>query len=81
MENKITLKDGKGKKNVYNILLEVSMDGLNYVMYTNYKIDKTGDCVVYFAKYENSSDVLKNVNKKEEGTLKLILNKFRGKDE
>lgn len=78
--NKITLKQEDGKTMIYNILFEVTMEGYNYVAYTNNKIDKTNSTVVYFGKYLESDNILKNINKKEEEKLKLILSKFRSKD-
>lgn len=79
--SKITLKLENGKKQIYNILFEVEGEEYNFIAYTNKKIDKSGATVVYFGKYEVNEMYFKNVNKKEEEKLKLILNKFRGKDE
>lgn len=79
-ESKITLKNEEGKKTVYDILFEVESSDFNYIVYTNKKLDKNGDTVVYFGKYVNGEMIFKNVNKKEEEKLKLILSKFRGKD-
>lgn len=80
-ESNITLKFEDGKKQVYNILFEVEGDEFNYIAYTGEKLDKNGLMVVYFGKYKQNQMILKNISKKEEEKLKLILNKFRGKDE
>lgn len=80
-ESKITLKNEAGKKQVYKILYEVEGEDFFYIVYTNHKIDKTNSTIVYFGKYKKEDLILKNVNKKEEEKLKLILSKFRGKDE
>ncbi|MFI3260217.1 MAG: hypothetical protein R3Y13_00660 [bacterium] len=78
-KNNITLKNENGKKTVYDVLMTISSDNFEYVIYTNNKKDSDGALISYFGKYEVGSSIFKNVNKKEEEGLKLILSKFRSK--
>lgn len=81
MENKITLKNLEGKKEVFDCLFVMEDEEYNYIVYTNKKQDKNNDMICFFAKYKPDSQQLENINKKEEEKLKLILDKFRINDE
>ncbi len=51
--NCITLKDSKGKKHDYRILIDVedSENKLNYILYTDESKDSNGDVVCYASTY------------------------------
>lgn len=76
MSNVITIKNNKGKDSCFDVLFTVEADNINYVVFSNKKVSKDGSVSTYFAKYEKNKNVLKNVNKKEEGYLNEILSKF-----
>lgn len=80
-ENKLTLLNKDGKKKIFSVLFEVVGDDFNYVVYSANKYDANNELIVYFGKYATGDDNFKNVNKKEEESLLLILSKFRGKNE
>ena len=51
-DNYLTLKDTKGNKKEYRILLNIeSNDNLNYVIYTDDKKDKDGNIKAYASSY------------------------------
>lgn len=70
-DNYLILKDTKGNKKEYRILLNIeSNDNLNYVIYTDDKKDKDGNIKAYASSYilseKGNMTKLKNVENKEE---------------
>lgn len=51
--NYITLKDKKGQKKEYRIILDIkdTSSNLNYVIYTDEKKDKNGSVIAYASSY------------------------------
>ena len=56
-DNYLTLKDSKGKKHEYRIILDVEDTNKkqNYVIYTDESKDKNGDIICYASTYVLSS--------------------------
>ena len=52
-DNLITLKDSKGKKHDYRILLDIEDKNskLNYIIYTDESKDKEGNVICYASTY------------------------------
>ncbi len=70
-DNYLTLKDTKGNKKEYRILLNIeSNDNLNYVIYTDDKKSQDGNIKAYASSYilseKGNMTRLKNVENKEE---------------
>lgn len=70
--NSLTLKDSKGKKHEYRILLDIedASKNLNYIIYTDENKNKNGDVVCYASTYvlsdKGNITKLKPVSKDEE---------------
>ncbi len=70
-DNYLTLKDKKGNKKEYRILLNIECDNnINYVIYTDDKKTKDGDIKAYASSYvlsdKGNMTKLKQVENKDE---------------
>ena len=71
-DNCLTLKDSKGKKHDYRIIIDVkdSDNKVNYIVYTDENKDSNGDLICYASTYvlSESGNItkLKPVNTEEE---------------
>lgn len=69
-DNVITLKDSKGKKHEYRILLNLEDKDLNYILYTDETKDKDGNIICYASTYvlsdKGNMTKLKPISSKEE---------------
>ena len=70
-DNYLTLKDKKGNKKEYRILLNIECDNdINYVIYTDDKKNKDGDIKAYASSYviseKGNMTKLKQVENKDE---------------
>ena len=71
-DNILTLKDNKGKKKEYRILLDIkdTSSKVNYVLYTEDKKNKDGSIIVYASSYvlspKGNMTKLKALTKEEE---------------